>query len=343
MQFHEMEIPRKILLGSCILERIQKVCKDLNLEDQLVINDAITRNIAGESVSDSLRSENLIIEKAEYKEVEGVVEYIKENDCRSLIAVGGGSVIDTGKLASFTAKIPFVSVPTTASHDGMASSRASVVKDGKKTSFEAHTPIAVVADTNVIVQAPYRFLAAGCGDLIANYTAVKDWELAYRLRNDYYSEYAASLSLMSAKLMIENAETIKEGLEESVRKVVKGSISSGVAMSIAGTSRPASGSEHLFSHALDRIAEKPALHGEQCGVGSIIMMYLHGGNWREIQGALRAVKAPTNAEELGLSEEEVIEALIMAPTIRDRYTILGEKKLKKRVATKMTRKTGVID
>ncbi len=337
-----MEIPRKVILGSRILEKVKDVCEDLHLSDQLVINDSLTKDIGGETVSDSLDCENLIVEGAVYEEVQKVTAYVRENEYRSIITVGGGSVIDIGKLASYKEDIPFVSVPTTASHDGMASSRASIVKDGKKTSFTAHTPTAVIADTSIVVQAPYKFLAAGCGDLVANYTAVKDWELAHRLRNEYYSEYASSLSLMSAKLMIENAETIKEGLEESVRKVVKGSISSGVAMSIAGTSRPASGSEHLFSHALDKIAENPALHGEQCGVGSIMMMYLHGGDWREIRDALKKVKAPTTAEELNLDSEEVIEALMISPTIRKRYTILGEKKLTRDVAINIARKTGVI-
>ncbi|MCD6127410.1 MAG: NAD(P)-dependent glycerol-1-phosphate dehydrogenase [Methanomicrobia archaeon] len=342
MQFHEMEIPRKVLLGSHILEKVKEVCKELNLKDQLVINDNLTKNIAGESVSDCLKCENIIVKNAEYEEVKRVIEIVKENKHRSIIAVGGGSVIDIGKLASYSERIPFISVPTTSSHDGIASSRASIVKDGRKTSLEAHTPIAVIADISIIVNAPYRFLAAGCGDLIANYTAVKDWQLAHRLRNEYYSEYAASLSLMSAKLMIENAEVIKNGLEESVRKVVKGLISSGVAMSIAGSSRPASGSEHMFSHALDRVAEKPALHGEQCGVGSIMMMYLHGGNWREIRDALKTVKAPVNAKELGVTEEEIIKALMIAPTIRKRYTILGEKELSRDVAYNIAKRTGVI-
>jgi glycerol-1-phosphate dehydrogenase [NAD(P)+] len=342
MDYHEMEIPRKVLLGSHILEKVQGVCKDLGLRDQLVINDKITKKIAGETVSESLDCETLTVARAEYSEVEKTIEYIKKKKKRSVIAVGGGTVIDIGKLASFSQKIPFISVPTTASHDGMASSRASIMKDGKKTSFTAHSPLAIVADTSVIAQAPYRFLAAGCGDLIANYTAVKDWELAHRLRNEYFSEYAASLSLMSAKLMIENAEVIKEGLEESVRKVVKGTISSGVVMSIAGSSRPASGSEHLFSHALDDIAQNPALHGEQCGLGSIMMMYLHGGEWKEIRNALKTVRAPTTAKNLGVSKEEIIEALMIAPTIRKRYTILGENPLSREVATTMARKTGVI-
>ena len=106
--------------------------------------------------------------------------------------------------------------------------------------------------------------------------------------------------------------------------VVKALVASGVAMSIAGSSRPASGSEHKFSHALNLVAPKPALHGEQCGMGSIMMMFLHGGKWQKIRQALLTIGAPTNAKELGIDPEYIIEALLQAHTIRpQRYTILG--------------------
>src|SRR5205807_1865746 len=138
----------------------------------------------------------------------------------------------------------------------------------------------VIMDTGVIAESPFRLLASGCGDIISNLAAVKDWALARNLRNEYFSSYAAALSELAAHLVIENASTIKPRLEESAWFVCKALVSSGVAMSIAGSSRPASGSEHKFSHALDRIAKKPGLHGEQCGVGTIMMMYLHSGNWQ---------------------------------------------------------------
>jgi glycerol-1-phosphate dehydrogenase [NAD(P)+] len=259
-----------------------------------------------------------------------------------LIGVGGGSVIDLAKISSGIRSIPFISVPTAASHDGIASSRASIKRRDEKTSVQALPPLAVVADTKIISSAPYRFLAAGFADLISNYTAVKDWELAHRLKGEYFSEYAYQLSLLSAKLMIKNASIIREGTERAVRKVLKGLISSGIAMSIAGSSRPASGSEHLFSHALDVISPKPAMHGEQCGVGSIMMMYLHGGKWNSIRRALNTVKAPVDAEGLGMGDEVILEALVMAHKIRDRYTILGTQGLTKEAALNLAVNTGVV-
>ena len=148
---------------------------------------------------------------------------------------------------------------------------------------------------------------------------------------------------MSAKMVMKNADIIRLGNEESVRKVVKGLISSGVAMSIAGSSRPASGAEHLFSHALDMIAPKPALHGEQCGVGTILMAYLHGLKWEHIRETLKRVGAPINAYELGIEPEYIIEALTVAHTIRpERYTILGKEGITREAAEKAARITGVI-
>ena len=131
---------------------------------------------------------------------------------------------------------------------------------------------------------------------------------------------------MAARVIIENADSIKPDHETSARLVVKALVSNGVAMSIAGSSRPASGSEHMFSHAFYRIAPKPALHGEQCGVGTIMMMYLHGGNWQEIRDALKKIGAPATAEELGIEDKYIVEALLHAHSIRpERYTILGKR------------------
>jgi len=124
--------------------------------------------------------------------------------------------------------------------------------------------------------------------------------------------------------------------------VCKALVSSGVAMSIAGSSRPASGSEHKFSHALDRIAKKPALHGEQCGVGTIMMMYLHGGDWEAIRNALLTIGAPTTAHALGVTDEEVIEALVHAHEIApERYTVLGDSGLNFEAAEKLAKTTKV--
>jgi glycerol-1-phosphate dehydrogenase [NAD(P)+] len=234
-------------------------------------------------------------------------------------------------------------MPTTASHDGIVSPMASIKNPNTSISVTAHSPIAVIADSEILAQSPFRLLAAGCADLISNFTAIKDWELAHRLKNESFSESAAALSIMSAHLITDNISNIKPNLEPSARIVMKSLFSGGMAISIAGSSRPASGSEHLFSHALDKILDKPALHGEQCGIGTIMMMYLHGGDWKAIRDALKAVQAPTTAAEIGVAEEDIIEALMMAHSIRpERYTILGDNGISKDAAYELAHKTEVI-
>lgn len=343
-----MQLPRNILIGHDVIYDMNEVCKDLDLDkNPVIVTGSTTKGIAADIVYDLLydcgqNPLTLISSAATIEEVERIKREAIEHGSSYLIGVGSGKSIDVAKLVSTQMEVPFLSVPTAASHDGIVSSRASIQCGGKTSSIEANAPMAVVADTAIIAKAPYRLLAAGCGDIISNYTAVSDWELAHRLTNEPFSEYAATLSRMTAKILIDSAESIKPELESSVRIVVKALVSSGVAMSIAGSSRPASGSEHMFSHALDMLSPEHALHGEQCGVGTIMMMYLHGGDWKAIKECLATIGAPTTAEELGLEDRYILEALLVAHTIRpERYTILGTG-LTAAAAEKVARVTKVI-
>ena len=349
-KFKVMELPRHVVVGHDALDEVGRTCRVLGLEGTaLIVCDKVTMKVAGDRVEELLAGSKyevrvIKVVEASDKEIRRVMAHAKDVDARFMLGVGGGRPIDAAKCASHRLHMPFISVPTAASHDGIVSSRASIINSkGKKESLGAQSPLALIADTGIIAQAPPKLLASGCGDIISNYTAVLDWKLAHRLRHEYFSSYAAALSEMTARLLIENAETIKPGLEESAWFVVKALVSSGVAMSIAGSSRPASGAEHSFSHKLDQIAKNPALHGEQCGVGTIMMMYLHGGDWQEIRNALTAVGAPTTAKEMGITTKEVIQALCHAHEVRpERYTILGDKGLTNDAAEKLAEATKVI-
>jgi glycerol-1-phosphate dehydrogenase [NAD(P)+] len=345
-----MRLPRDILIGPGVLGSVSDVCKDLGfLSSVLILTGPHTHGIAGKKATNMLEENGfsvsgLIVEKPEMKYVNKARKVIQGFKPEVVLGVGGGKVIDVAKLASSFEGVPFISVPTAASHDGVSSSRASIKDLGSPTSMSVQAPIAIIADTDIIARSPYRLIASGCGDIVAKYTAVRDWRLAHKLKGQYYGEYAASLALMSAKLILRNAAVIRNNVEEGVRVVLEALISCGVAMSIAGSSKPCSGAEHLFSHALDMIAPKPALHGEQCGVGTIMMAYLHRINWRMIREKLRKIGSPTTADELGIEPRYIVEALTTAHKIRpERYTILGESGLSKESAERLARVTGVID
>jgi glycerol-1-phosphate dehydrogenase [NAD(P)+] len=344
-----MQLPREVIVGSRILPLVGETCRRLGFtQSSLILLGPYTYDIAGKAVVESLQSAGfgvteLIIEKSNVAIVELARKEIRKSKPSVVLGIGGGKVIDVAKLSSAEEGVPFVSVPTAASHDGIASPRASIKDGNESLSVEAHAPVAIIADTSVIIRSPYRLTASGCGDIIAKYTSVRDWRLAHKLKGEYYGEYAASLALMCARLVIRNAELIRRNVEESLRTVLEALISCGVAMGIAGSSRPCSGSEHLFSHALDRLVPTSAFHGEKCGVGAIMMAYLHGANWKLIRDSLRTIGAPTTAKELRIEPKYVIEALTIAHKIRpDRYTILGENGLTHGAAERLALATGVL-
>ncbi len=347
---HVIDLPKKIIVGMNVLWEIPKVIQELRLGKKvLIITGPNVWGLVGNTVEEMMSSSNVIYEVSKVSrptlsEAEALHEVLNKFLPDVIIGLGGGKPIDIAKYLSASSGIPFVSVPTTSSHDGVASPFASLRGGGKITSVPAKPPVAIIADLNIIALAPSRVIKAGAGDLIAKFTAVLDWRLAHRLKGEYYGDYSAQLALLSAKHVVNSSDLISKLSVEGVRVIVEGLISSSVAMCIAGSSRPASGSEHLFSHALDFIANYPALHGEQVGVGTIMMSYLHGMEWRRIKRVLRRIGLPTTAKELGVKDVDVINALTMAHKIRtERYTILGESGLTYEAAEKLAKETEVID
>jgi len=344
-----MVFPRNVLMGSGAVDQLGETVQDLEPGPHgIVVVDPTTRKLIGDRVEASLVDAGFDVTFFEspgptMQSVHECVRLGKEKGAGFYVGAGGGSVIDVAKLAAFEHGPGFVSVPTSASHDGICSGRASIKETSGSVSKEAKAPAAIVADTSVIVKAPFRMLAAGCADVISNETAVLDWELAHRLKAEEFSSFAAVLAKSAADLVMDNGDVIKPGLEEAAWIVVKSLVVSGVSMSVAGSSRPASGAEHLFSHALDRIAPGKAMHGEQVGVGALLMMYLHGGDWKRIQDNLAAIGAPTTTKQLGVSKAQILEALTTCHTLRpERYTILGESGLTHEAALKVCKATGVL-
>jgi glycerol-1-phosphate dehydrogenase [NAD(P)+] len=343
-----MEFPRNTWIGHGAIEEVAGVCRDLQFgKNGVIVTGEDTYKAAGKTIKEQVSKRHDILTvmtgNATNDNVEKVEEAAREHKATFLLAVGGGSKIDISKVAAKNLGIPLVSIPTSVAHDGIASNRASIKSGNGSASVEAVSPISIIADTEIINAAPYKYLAAGCADVISNLTALEDWELAHRIAGDEMSSSAYLLAKYAADDIVANSKAIKPGLEESVWLVLKPIIASGVSMLVAGSSRPTSGSEHMFSHALDVIKPDTALHGAQCGVGTIMMMKLHGGDWITVRNALRNIGAPTTGKELGFTDEEIIEALVRAKKMRDdRFTILGHKGLSPREAEELATFTGVI-
>ena len=344
---HTMELPRQIVVGEKNIDRVGKFLENLSKPKKVsIISGKNVKKIIGKKIDDSLKRSKIrtvwhLSTSNHVNMLKEIEKKVRKDKSDLIIGLGGGRSVDVAKLCSFNLKIPFVSIPTSASHDGIASPFVSI-RGEKPHSLIATAPLGVFVDVDIIKRAPRKLIASGCGDLMAKITAVKDWKLGRDETGEYYGRYSADLASMSAKILIESASTFsKKGLD--VRVIVEALISAGVASCIAGSSRPCSGAEHLFSHAVDHLEYGIGLHGEKCGIGSIMIAKLQGQNWRKIVTTLKNVGAPTTAKEIGLKPKVLAKALTIAQSLRpERYTILKQEKMTERKALKLAKSTRVL-
>jgi len=346
MPSHVMELPRQIVVGEKNINDIGSFLQGLaNPGKVSLVSGDHVRKLTYKAVSKSLSKSRIknVWHRSTSNEVNAAREIlaeIRKDKSDLIVGIGGGRSVDIAKMIAFTLKKPFVSVPTSASHDGIASPFVSLRGD-RPYSIIATAPLGVFVDIEILKKAPHRLIASGCGDLMAKVTAVRDWELARDKVGEYFGTYAANLASMSAKIVIDNSKNFKK--KPDTRMIVEALISSGVAACIAGSSRPCSGAEHLFSHAVDYLQPGTGLHGEKCGIGAILIAKLQGQDWRKIIQMLKNVGAPTTAKEIGLEAHTLAKALSIAQSLRkERYTILSEVKMTEEKAIALAKSTGVI-
>ena len=347
MSSHTMELPRKIVVGEKNIANIGNFLKSLkNTKKVSLISGSNVKKIVQKKIQkhfDLAKIENIwyLAKTNDTKSIRDIEKKVSQNKSDLIIGIGGGRSVDIAKMIGFNLALPFVSVPTSASHDGLASPFVSI-KGEKPHSLVTTAPLGVFVDVDIMKRAPKKLLASGCGDLIAKITAVRDWQLSRDKTGEYYGRYSADLASMSAKILMESSERFsKKGLD--VREIVEALISAGVASCIAGSSRPCSGAEHLFSHAVDKLEPGVGLHGEKCGIGTIMMAKLQGQDWKKIVNTLKNVGAPTTAKEIGLKSTTLVKALMIAQSLRpERYTILNEVNMTEKKAITLAKSTKVL-
>lgn len=347
--FKVAEFPNYVEISEVARKKVRKVLDDFNLSNIIIVSGKKSYEIVGSKIRDRLNDivfGIFLVEKASMDEVRRIEFELGYTDVDAVVGIGGGKVLDVSKVLSSELNAAFISIPTIASHDGIASPIASFKSEKRPISISTNPPAAVLADLTILRRSPIRYLRAGYGDLVSNITAVKDWILAKEKVDEDYNEVAASMAVMPASLLLKTANLDISNIAH-LEMLVRGLILSGVSISLVGSSRPASGAEHKFSHALDYLGYGDGLHGEQVGIGTIIMEYLHQkyygvGDWEEIKQSLERVQAPTMAKEIGLTKEQVIEALMFAKKIRKkRYTILEDVDPSREEFEVIVEKTGI--
>ncbi len=245
-----------------------------------------------------------------------------------IIAAGGGRIIDSGKFLSLETTLPMISVPTILSSDSVSSPISILRVNGVARSTGTVMPTGVIIDLDIIKNSPIEYLRAGLGDLTSNLSASNDWELAYKKGYEKIDNFARMLALLPAERMLSKLDFYENERDiEFLRDLSEGLVLSGVSMGIAGSSRPASGSEHNIGHSLDRILGRDKkLHGIQVGVMTLFTLHLQGSLQivEKLTRLYRKMSFPTKPQEIGIHTKTLKKAVRLAPSIRDRYTILNE-------------------
>lgn len=239
-----------------------------------------------------------------------------------VIGCGGGRVLDVAKYAAFKAGKPFLSVPTQATHDGICSPVAVLADaDGSVHSYGAAPPLGIVVPAHLVAGSPRDCLVSGMADLASNILAVADWRWAHQFAGEPFDDYAALLAETGAQLLLSRRAAFEPSADftrEEVELLVRGLVLSGLAMTLAGTTRPCSGSEHLLSHAFDAIGAGHGTHGQQVAVGCSLaaLLYDDTTEMTAVRELLDAVGAPRRPADIGISDDEALRALRLAPTVR---------------------------
>jgi len=240
------------------------------------ISAAIARK-AADTLPSGVRWQHMVVDEASEKNVLQAYERCEQAEVDLIVSVGGGSVIDVGKRVQRLFGIPNVVVPTVVSNDGLMSP-ISVLRglDGTRESYPGATPLGAVIDTELIRLAPVRYMVAAAGDVLSNLSASIDWRRLHdEGKADKFNDLAFHLSFGSAQSLIHFRDIAFES-DEFVECIIRSQIYSGIAMSLAGSSRPCSGAEHLISHAIDHLslAVPGALHGIQVGSIALFVLWL---------------------------------------------------------------------
>ncbi len=241
----------------------------------------------------------------------------------AVAGIGGGRTIDATKFAANMAGVPMVSVATNLSHDGIASPVSSLEHESGKGSYGVAPPVAVVVDLDSVHRAPARMVRAGIGEAASNLSAIADWDLAAGDTGEPVDGLAVTLARSAAEAVLHQPGTI-EG-DEFLTVLAEALILSGMAMTVAGSSRPCSGADHEILHAIDQLYPGAGTHGELAGVGSVFCAHLRrdDAQLRLISTCLARHRLPRTPADLGLSAAEFTKAVVAAPATRPgRYTIL---------------------
>ncbi|MEQ3339365.1 iron-containing alcohol dehydrogenase family protein [Clostridium butyricum] len=327
---HKIAIPSILEVGKNNINNVGTLIKKGMFKKVSVCFGDGIYELFGETIKKSLIEANIEIQNIETIVNINFDEISKKafelpNDVDALIGIGGGKAIDAVKYMSFLKKMPFISIPTSTSNDGFASSGASLLVNNKRMSLPAKTPYGIIVDIDVIKGAPEKFIYSGIGDLVSNITALYDWKFEEENGKTIVDDFA---TMISKKAVNSFVRTEFKGIKDDLflKELVDSLTLNGISMEIAGDSSPASGAEHLISHALDKFLENPQLHGVQVGIATYIMAKVQNHRAKRIKTILEETGFFEYVKTLKMKKDDFKKAIDLASSIKPgRYTYIHVK------------------
>ncbi len=324
-----IQIPLFIRVEAGSLKKMRELldAHHLSFQKPLIISEDHILQQGGNDVVNALGDPATILtSKNTIEEGERIAQIIRDGGNDVIFSIGGGRIVDLGKYAASKAGVNYISIPTSPSNDGICSPVA-VMEDetGKTQSLGVNMPVGIVVDTTILVTAPEKNIRSGIGELISNFSSIEDWKLADREGKESIDDFAASIATSAAELIYETCRGVDIDLrdESFLEKLTNGLILSGIAMNVAGSSRPCSGGEHEISHAIDALFPGTELHGLQVAYGTLLCHFLREQPIDHLVDFFARVGLPVRHAEIGLTDEQMVEVLALAPTTRpNRFTIL---------------------
>ena len=330
MTNRQINIPYLLKIGNGKIAKIGKYLFDKDMTEIAIFWGEGMQSLFGEKFYTGLKEHNIIISH-EQTVNDIAIEQITTTafslsaNVKAIIGLGGGKALDFAKYAAYLLRIPYISVPSSTSNDGFCSPSCSLTVNGARKTVKSSIPYGVVIDLDIIEKCPPIFIYSGVGDMFSKVSALWDWKQAFLKGYERYNDFASMLSYNSLDILfLRHSSNIYA--PQFQRSLVNSLLYSGIAMEIAGTSRPASGSEHLISHALDKLSKSPQMHGLQVGVASYLCAMLQNNPFANgLKEVFTQIVFFDFVAKNPLNKSDFIEALRIAPSIKNNYyTILSE-------------------
>ena len=332
---NHIAIPALLKIGPGALGELGTYLKDLRMEKVVILFGNGLIEMFGMDVMKSLAE--MGIDVLEYQELDTVrledltsLAFSMPAKTQAVIGIGGGKVIDAAKYCGFLRNLAFISIPTSASSDGFSSASASLLVEGRRKSVPARLAYGIVVDTQIIKSAPKKFIYSGIGDKVSKITALYDWKFEEEHGYGKVNDFA---TMIAKKAVNSFVRTPFESIEEDlfIKELLDSLAMSGIANEIAGSSAPTSGSEHLISHALDKMLEQPQLHGIQVGIATYLMSVVQDHRYKRVNTIFTQTGFWDFVKTLGMRRVDFEQAIDLAPSIKPfRHTYLHEQEYRDR-------------